>query len=264
VAGQPGWRIFEKLKAPGVKMASEQVNSITKLKSERFTGFCMDSTQGHALAGALLPDPDRLFATGDPVRSPWQSASTDKVSIRFEEQNYFLKRYNCQGVGYRIRNLLRPSRALRSWRNGLHFHQAQLPTVDPILCLEERFFGFLGRSYIVFPHLSDAVSLLDIWSSLGSREQKSLLLTLAETFGRMHRQGIYHGDLNWRNILVRKQSEEPRFFLVDLDGCRYQNGYHKKHARRDLEHFYRDMGRAAVSDDLVREFRTAWQRVVVA
>jgi len=258
VVGQPGWRIFEYLKAPGVRMASEQNNSIINLKSGRFAGFCVNSTQVHALAGALLPDPDRLFATGDPVRSPWQSASTDKVTIHLEGQDYFLKRYNCQGVGYRIRNLLRPSRALRSWRNGLHFHQAQLPTVDPVLCLEERLLGFLGRSYIVFPHLTDAESLLDIWSSLGSREQKGLLLSLAETFGCMHRRGIFHGDLNWRNILVRKQNGEPQFFLVDLDGCRYRNGYHKEPARRDLEHFYRDMSRAVVPDTLKMEFRKAW------
>lgn len=245
-------------------MAAEQDYSIINFKSARFAVCCVNTAQGHALAGALLPDPDRLFSTGDPDSSPWQSAGTDKAVICLQGQTYFIKRYNCQGAGYRVKNLLRPSRALRSWRNGWQFHQAQLPTVEPVLCLEERVFGFLGRSYIVFPQLTDAESLLDIWSSLASREQKALLLILANTFGCMHRRGIFHGDLNWRNILVRKQSGEPQFFLVDLDGCRYRNGYREKLAQRDLAHFYRDMGRAVVSDMLVQEFRAAWQRGVMA
>ncbi len=248
--------------SPEISLNAQQGGSIINLRSAQFSGFCENSPPARALAASLLPDPDHLFATGDPICSPWHSAATDKVQIRLEEHRYFIKRYNSQGFGYRLRNLLRPSRALRSWRNGVRFQQAQVPTVPPILCLEERFLGLLGRSYVVFSHLSDAACLLDIWHILSPLEQREALLTLAETFGCMHRKGIFHGDLNWRNILVRKD-ERLQFFLVDLDGCLYRRGYCEKLARRDLEHFYRDMSRAAVTDELTREFQTIWQAIVM-
>ncbi|MGK2945893.1 MAG: lipopolysaccharide kinase InaA family protein [Desulfuromonadales bacterium] len=244
-------------------MDTQQGGSILKLKSGQFSGLCENTPSARALAASLLPDPDHSFATGDLICSPWHSAATDKVLIQLEGYGYFVKRYNCQGFGYKLRNLLRPSRALRSWHNGVRFQQAQVTTVPPILCLEERFSGLLGRSYVVFPHLTDAACLLNIWQILSPQEQREALLTLAETFGCMHRKGIFHGDLNWRNILVRKEEERLQFFLVDLDGCLYRRGYREKLARRDLEHFYRDMSRAAVTDELTRYFRKIWQEIVM-
>lgn len=233
-----------------------------KLKSGQFYGFCEDTPSARALAASLLPDPDHLFATGAPICSPWHSAATDKVQIRLEGYSYFVKRYNCQGFAYRLRTLLRPSRALRSWHNGVRLHQAQIPTIPAILCLEERFSGLLGRSYVVFSHLTDAASLLDIWQILSPQEQRESLLTLAETLACMHRKGIFHGDLNWRNILVRKH-DRLQFFLIDLDGCLYRRGYNERLAHRDLAHFYRDMSRAAVTDELTLYFREIWQENVL-
>ena len=234
------------------------MNSV-QLKSGRFTGFCDDSVLGRTLVKALLPEPDRLFSTGTPVLSDWQSARTDKSVLRLGRQSYFIKRYNCRGLGYRIKNLLRPSRALRSWRNGRCFQQAQVPTVPPLVCLEERIFRSLGRSYVAFAHLDDAVSLLDGWRNLAPHEQLEALLSLAGIFASMHRKGIYHGDLNWRNILLRNNGGKMQFLLIDLDDCRYRNGYRDKLARRDLQHFFRDMRRAAVPEPLFLKFQNAWQ-----
>jgi hypothetical protein len=231
-------------------------------KSGRYSGFYEDSAQGRSLASVLLPNPDKLFATGEPVHSAWQSARTDKAVIRLGGQRYFLKRYNCLGFGYRIKNLFRPSRALRSWHNGLSFQRAQVPTVPPVLCLEERVFSSLGRSYVAFAHLEDAVSLLDGWRGLPLQEKTDSLLSLAGIFARMHRKGIYHGDLNWRNILLREDDGERQLLLIDLDGCRYRRGYREKLAIRDLRHFYRDMQRVAVPESLTLVFRQAWRSAV--
>lgn len=237
-------------------------NCIAEFKSGRFTGFCENSEQGQALAAALLPDPGNLFASGETVCSPWHTASTDKVRIQLAGQEYFIKRYNCMGIRYRLKYLLRPSRALRSWRNGLCFLQRQVPTVGPVVCLEERFLGLLGNSYVVFPYLTDARSLLDCWHEFLPQEQEEALLTLAEIIGHMHRQGIFHGDLNWRNLMVQKYDGQFRFYWIDLDGCHFQRKYNEILAVRDLKHFYRDMERAAVPNRFVQEFRRAWQAAV--
>lgn len=243
-------------------MTSVQDIQSVALKTGRFAGFREKSGQGQVLATALLPDPALLFEAGEPVRSPWHSTSTEKVRIRAEGQEYFVKRFNSLGLGYRVKNMLRPSRALRSWLNGLRFLQAKVPTVAPVVCLEERFFGLLGCSYIIFPHLTDAETLLDSWPCLTPQEHMTVLLNMAEIIGRMHRQGIFHGDLNWRNIMVLREAGQFQLFLIDLDGCRYRRSYNESLALRDLKHFYRDMIRATVPDELVEKFRRAWQASV--
>ncbi len=245
-------------------MQPKSADSTIGLKARPLTGYCRNSSAAQALAASLLPDPDRLFANGEPVSSAWRSTATDKARIRLAGQDYFVKRYNCQGAGYRVKNLLRPSRALRSWTNGLRFQQAQVPTVLPVLCLEERFWGLLGRSWVVFPYLSDAESLLGVWPALAGPAQEETLFTLAEIFGRMHRQGIFHGDLNWRNILVQRNREGLQYLLIDLDACHYRSRYRAQCAHADLKHFYRDMQRAAVAAVLSDEFQKIWRTTAMA
>ena len=63
---------------------------------------------------ALLPDPDRLFEAGQAIQSPWQSAATDKTIVEIRGKSYFLKRYNCLGSRYRLKSIVRTSRALKS------------------------------------------------------------------------------------------------------------------------------------------------------
>jgi tRNA A-37 threonylcarbamoyl transferase component Bud32 len=106
------------------------------------------------------------------------------------------------------------------------------------------------------------VSLLDGWRELAPQEQVETLLSLAGIFAHMHRQGIYHGDLNWRNILLCEKDGKRQFLLIDLDDCRYRTGYRDKLARRDLQHFFRDMQRAGVPEPLFLKFQHAWQKAL--
>lgn len=55
----------------------------------------------------------------------------------------------------------------------------------------------------VFPFFVDGIDLLRLWSQLDAAEQDACLYHLAPVIGHMHAQGVYHGDTNWRNILVR-------------------------------------------------------------
>lgn len=213
-----------------------------------------------SLLALLLPDPDRVFGQGDKLASPWHGPSTDKVRITLNGEAYFFKRYNDLGLRYGIRHLFRYSRAVKSWLAAWRFARCGVPTPEPVLCLEERRFGLLGRSYLVFPFLADDASFLDLWPRLDRTARRSCLVSLGELLGRMHRQGLLHGDLNWRNLVAVRHDDGYRFWLVDLDGSRKVRKVTPALAHKDLAHFLRDMERAGADAELRGLFRESWQR----
>lgn len=220
-----------------------------------------DTAEAEGLLGRLLPDPDLLLAAGREIPSPWRGEATHKVRLCLDGRDYFLKRYNCSGWRYRIKNAIRPSRALRSWRAVGHFMARGVPTPEPLICLEERHLRLLGRSYLLFPFLAgEAVSFLDLWPRLGAGERQQSLERLGELIGAMHRQGLLHGDLNWRNILALREGDELRFSLVDLDGSRLVATVTDALATRDLDHFLRDLGRTGADRLLAELFLDSWRR----
>jgi len=208
----------------------------------------------------LLPDPDVVFLAGDTIPSPWSGRNTDKRRVRISDQDYFIKRYNCTGWLYRLKNMVRPSRALRSWHAAFRFLNYGVPTPEPLFCLEERHCRLLDRAYIVFPFYKDGIDLLRLWPQLDLADQEACLNRLAAVFGHMHKQGVYHGDTNWRNILVRRQDDQWLFELIDLDGCRFMKKQSKEKALRDLKHFNRDLDRHQVTLPLRKLFHEKWEQ----
>jgi tRNA A-37 threonylcarbamoyl transferase component Bud32 len=211
---------------------------------------------------AMLPEPEAVFLQGDTLPLPRLSAKADKRRIHIAGCDYFAKRYNCTSCLYQVKNILRPSRALLSWRAAQEFMRRQVPTPLPLLCMEERHYGLLGRSYIVFPFLDDSIDLLNLWPQLDPGERERCLSGLAAAIGHMHSRGVYHGDTNWRNILVRRQGEAWSFFFIDLDGCVFLKRPQQDRALRDLQHFIRDLERHQVSPQLQDLFVERWEKAI--
>lgn len=220
-----------------------------------------DTSDVHAqIVSALSSDPGRLFAGGQPIVSPWQNAATDKTILTAGGLNYFCKRYNCPGFSYQLKNIFRQSRAMKSWVAGWKWLEAGLPTPRPVACMEERHLRLLGRSYLLLESIEKARSLLDGWAGLDKEMQRQVLVLLGTEIGRMHRQGLLHGDLNWRNILVREISGKLEVYFVDLDGCRFLHKVSDALAQKDMKHFYRDMQRHLVAEEDALLFRSTWQK----
>ncbi len=57
---------------------------------------------------------------------------------------------------------------------------------------------------------------------------------------QMHRVGVYHADLNLKNILIRGDSEKIRAYLIDFDKARlYPHGIPVGQAKRNLKRLLR-------------------------
>jgi tRNA A-37 threonylcarbamoyl transferase component Bud32 len=213
------------------------------------------SAAAEAALASLLPDPDHALARGE-IRKPGSRAYGAVVELAGER--YFLKRYNCRGRSYRWQYLLRRSRAVYTWQLARAFLERGVPVPVPLLCLEERRWRLLGRSYVLMEAAAGSC-LREAWAALAPERRGEVLTAIGRRLGRMHRRGCLHGDLKWDNIMLAEGPGEPRFCLVDLDGGRLLPFPWRAPAQKDLRRFIQDLRRAeGEGTPLEALLRRAW------
>jgi tRNA A-37 threonylcarbamoyl transferase component Bud32 len=79
--------------------------------------------------------------------------------------------------------------------------------------------GPIYRGCLVTRELRDSK---DLWATLqgepgGPRPLASILKAAAETVRAMHREGVYHSDLNLKNILIRSMPDGVEGYVIDFD-----------------------------------------------
>ncbi|BCR05193.1 hypothetical protein DESUT3_22620 [Desulfuromonas versatilis] len=221
-----------------------------------FTIYRENSPASLQALEALLPDPDLLLGQGE-VFKPGSRGFAVKVEIG--GRSYFLKAYNCLGWGYRLRNALRRSRALRTWCVNWGFLFRGVPVPRPVLCLEERRFRLLGRSYLLTEFAEGSCNLQQAWATRSGDACVSLLGRVTAVLGDMHRRGCVHGDLKWNNILVAGTAGDEEICLVDLDGGRLPARARFASLRKDLERFLRDLRKERSGLELEAAAEAAWR-----
>lgn len=126
-------------------------------------------------------------------------------------------------------NIFRPSRAMRTWRRAHALLQRRIPTARALAYAERRVFGLPRESLIITEYIENARDLDTVLSmdlrALTVPQQRVLKRRLIEGLvtivRRMHARGFAHRDFKAPNIIVQwngQPENEPRLFLVDLDG----------------------------------------------
>lgn len=136
-----------------------------------------------------------------------------------------------------------------------------IPTVEVIGACVERIWGPFYRGWLVTRELREAH---DLWAALrndlyGSNALDSLLQAAARSVRRMHRRGIYHGDLNLKNILVRLEENGLRGYVIDFDKATlFSSDTPPRKVQRNLNRLLR----SACKLDPARRFLSpeAWSR----
>jgi tRNA A-37 threonylcarbamoyl transferase component Bud32 len=83
----------------------------------------------------------------------------------------------------------------------------------------DRVCGPIYRGCLVTREMSDAK---DLWATLLEDSQsparlRAILQATAETVRDMHREGVYHADLNLKNILIRSTADRVDGYVIDFD-----------------------------------------------
>lgn len=243
------------------KAAAKCLSSNDRYVVERwndFRVFRQRTADAERLTKALFPNPDRILESGEVLPGRGNSCCLAKVKIA--DTTYVLKRYNRRGWVYSLRHVIRRSRAQRTWLAAWNFLVRGFRVAEPLLCLEERSYRLLGRSYVLMEYLENTERLTTLWERLTPENKRSLVEQAASLFGRLHQSGCIHGDTNWDNILMRQDGSGFDFLLVDLDCTRIFSRVMAEKAERDIGHFLRDLDRLEPSHgELHTYFVECWR-----
>ncbi len=238
-------------------LSRESLVSNDRFVAERAGGFLVRrrrSEEAEAALHSLLPDPDRLLEAGSVL--PGRGNRCLSAVVEIGGRRYVLKRYDSRGWWYRFRHIFRRSRALRGWLCMWSFLIRGFDVPQPLICLEERRWRLLGRAYLLSEFVEGSERLSDFWPRASNEDRESLVRRFASLFGRLHASGCIHGDSNWDNLLLTPDQGKGRLILVDFDCSRVYGRARPDRARRDIQHFMRDMDRL---DSEARAFETLFQ-----
>lgn len=210
-----------------------------KEESGAFKIYRKRNAQTEQILKELLPNPDKRLDNGIILKN---GRTVKAAKVELDGHPYFLKRYNCKGLTYRLRNAFRTSRAVRTWFVSWAFKVRGLPVPMPLICLEERRFRLLERSYILYEFIDNVESLPRVWKKLGNSDRGKLLKKLRKLFDQMHMLGGFHGDLKWNNILIKLDDSPESIFLIDLDGSRFfREKAPVRKSSKDINRFLHDL-----------------------
>src|SRR3990172_6794945 len=236
-------------------------NVFSRVQSGSLTGFVKKDRMGTEGVEALLTAPDE-FLDG-PAAVVLKNGCGGKgaggkvgvVELRGGGRG-LLKRYNGKGFFRALENIFRAGRGVREWRNTYAAELRGLNVPRPLAYMEERG-GIFRKSYVVTELASCPATLGRFvgngYMTMNDAEKGDFFFALGKEIGRMHGVGFLHGDLKWRNILV-KEGGKPVFYFTDIDGSRVEKKLALSGAERDIERFSTEMKRYGIPEASKRAF----------
>lgn len=139
-----------------------------------------------------------------------------------KDHKLYLKQYLRRSALDFVKHLFRPSRARRAFNASLMLRQNGFDAPSVVGLFERRFGPFCTDNSLLTEEVEGGKSMVQVLNDL-SRDmsadaltrKRTLIRALAETVGRMHARGIFHGDLRLGNVLVVEQEQSRRFFFID-------------------------------------------------
>ena len=189
----------------------------------------IDPAYRERLRACGLDTVERVLERVDGRVAAW-SRTTDTLYVASPDgaPGFYVKRHFFPNWTKRLRG------TFRGTFFGMHRGQAEyralnamravgVPAVRAVAYGGRRVAHFLAACFLVTEEVPEAPNLtsfaLDVLAgrrSLSGAERRALLSNLAEQLATMHAAGCSHGNLFWRNLLIRfGPDERPEFFFLD-------------------------------------------------
>lgn len=126
-----------------------------------------------------------------------------------------------------IKHLFRDSRARRAFSASIILRRNGFDCPETLALLEKRFGPFCIKNVLVTFGVTGCVKTQTYFRQLAGEntwraelEKRMILTNLGACIGRMHKSGIYHGDLRTGNIMPQNQAGLWHFHLIDNERTR--------------------------------------------
>lgn len=148
------------------------------------------------------------------------------IPIRGSNERMIVKHYEHGGLFRKITRdiFLGNSRPFRELAVLEVASQKGIPVPEVLAARVDRIFGPFYKGEIVYKEIPDSANLLEYLKRLNERPmgerislKRKIINSLAQAIKKMHISGIYHADLNVKNVLIQNRREVPRIYLVDFD-----------------------------------------------
>jgi hypothetical protein len=149
-----------------------------------------------------------------------------EAEVGGEIRAFFYKEFLFRNFRDRLSVLFRPSRARRAWIGTHLLLEHDFYTAAPVCVGERRILGIVVRDFLVTEAIPHALEIEDyVQSAFAAGDdatlngKRSFIANFGRTIGRMHRLGVFQGDLRERNVLVR-DGDSPKIYLIDNERTR--------------------------------------------
>ncbi len=121
------------------------------------------------------------------------------------------------------------SQMLGEIRIATHLQNRGIPASNPVVLRFERKAGPFFTAFLVSEKIPGAWNLLALCRRVRAgtfdmprRTRQSLLEKIGVSVAKLHEAGVYHGDLNLKNIIVEtgEDAEPANLYLIDYKKCR--------------------------------------------
>lgn len=146
---------------------------------------------------------------------------------------FFFKEYLSRSYYENLKALLAGTRARRAWVNGKILAAQGFHTPHLLFYGEKKHGIFPSRNFLVTEYIADSSASFVFFrnhfcpplSSADLQRKRQFIRSLGHEIGKLHKRGIYHGDLRPGNILVTSLKDIPVFYFIDNERNKYfQNG----------------------------------------
>ncbi len=152
-----------------------------------------------------------------------------QFTMKFNEadKTVYLKQYLSRSVIDLIKHLVRRSRARRAFiaKQMLKKNGFEAPAI--IAMGERKCSFFTTDNFLLTLEVENAKQIYEIIPNIVSnltseqlRDKREWLRALGRTVGRMHKVGIFHGDMRIGNVLGQKSKDGRQFFFLDNERTR--------------------------------------------
>lgn len=186
-----------------------------------------------------------------------------------------VKEIRWRGFKHGLKSLFRPTKGLRSYRNGWRLKEAGFSAAMPLALIRKRRMGLIRAEWIAMEVVQDSLELdryllRRIKHHWSAEEKRGMARLLGRFIGSMHANGICHSDLKTCNIVVSEDNPSPedisksghwrplkpcrpvRFSLLDYDDVSFSSEVSNKKRVKNLVQIFLSMPSAVNAGDRMR------------